>query len=104
MLREVAGRIGPAGGGNAVGGGIGCHERPFTNGCLPARRPHDGNCPGRAGGWVGDRGGRPSGWSSVVPTWGPSTPPGAGRPCPCPCQCNFASAVHVARTTQVGWQ
>ena len=42
---------------------------PFHERVPPARRPHDGNCPEWAGGWVGERGGRPSGWSSVVPTW-----------------------------------
>src|SRR5215207_11708230 len=31
MLREIAGGVGPSGVA-AVGAGIGCHERPFTNG------------------------------------------------------------------------
>src|SRR4029453_8223085 len=96
MLREVAGRIGPAGGG-AVGTGIGGHERPFTNDASRGGRTTGTARTGRRLGWGPGR----SPVRVVVrrPHLGPSTPPDAGRPCPCPCQCNFASATEVARTT-----
>ena len=75
-------------------------SRTVPSGEEAARRELPGT--GRRLGWGAGR----SPVRVVVrrPHLGPSTPPGAGRPCPCPCQCNFAPAADVARTTQVGWE